>query len=149
MSRWDHHFMEVARLASSMSKDPKRKVGAVIVDSLRRQVGSGYNGFPRGVRDDPQRYELKLTKLKLVVHAEANAILNSVARTSGCTLYSTTYPCSECAKLIIQSGIERVVAPGWEDFGEEDAHDAQFSALMFHESGVLVQNSAMIDVRRM
>lgn len=139
-TKWDRHFMALARMSANMSKDPKRAVGAVIVDSLRRQVGSGYNGFPRGVRDDPERYLDKMVKLKMVVHAEANAILNSVTRINGCTLYSTTFPCSECAKLIIQTGIAKVVTTPTNDFSEDDLQDTYFSIQMFREAGVSVMH---------
>lgn len=134
MVSWDVHFMEMATLIATRSKDPNRKVGAVIVDECRRAIGSGYNGFPRGVRDDPDRYENKLVKLKLIVHAEANAILNSNGGRKY-ALFCTSYPCSECAKLIIQSGISRVVSPRVRD-GSAWKEDAEFTAQMFDECGV-------------
>lgn len=129
--------MELAAHFATWSKDPSTKVGAVIVDDCRRVIAQGYNGFPRGVRDDPERYETKMVKYKLVVHAEANAILNAVAKVSGAMLYCTKYPCSECAKLIIQSGIYRVVAPKPE-MGGVWAEDAEFSIQMLREADVIV-----------
>ena len=110
--KWINRFLELAMSISDWSKDPHRKVGAVIVDHARRVLGIGYNGFPRGVDDDPVRYENKSVKLAMVVHAEANAILNSAGRTLvGSTIYVTSYPCTECSKLLIQSGIDTVVCP--------------------------------------
>lgn len=132
---WMQHFMDVAGLTASRSKDPDRQVGAVIVDTMRRAVGSGYNGFPRGVRDAEERYRDTHVKLKLIVHAEANAILNSVAAISGCILFCTSYPCSECAKLIIQSGLYMVVSPP-PKANSKWAEDAVFSRLMFDEAKV-------------
>src|SRR5258705_3639622 len=127
MSSWNQHFMDMAILISTRSKDPARQVGAVIIDSMRRVQGAGYNGFPRNVRDLPERYDDEFVKLKLIVHAEVNAILNSHLHDL-CTLFSTSYPCSECTKLILQTGISTVVSPGptvgkWRD-------DAEFSKQM-------------------
>lgn len=106
---WDNYFMDMAELVAEKSKDPSTKVGAVIVDERNIVSGMGYNGFPRGVNDDPERYEHRPTKYKMVVHAELNAILNSTRQLVGHTLYVTHPPCHECAKAIIQSGIKRVI----------------------------------------
>jgi dCMP deaminase len=106
---WDKRFLELAEQVSTWSKDPSTKVGAVIVNDKRQVLGLGYNGFPRGVFDDPAMYADKETKYKYVVHAERNAIDNSFADTEGSTLYCTLYPCNECAKGIVQKGIKRVV----------------------------------------
>lgn len=135
---WDRHFLDVAEVASRPSKDPSRRVGAVIVDTARRQIGSGYNGFPRGVRDSADRYSDKSVKLRLVVHAEANAIYNSSASLIGGVLYCTSFTCSECAKAIIQSGIMRVVCPTPVNLSQRWQDDAQFSRTMFAEAGVLL-----------
>lgn len=108
---WDEFFMGVAKLASQRSKDPNTQVGACIVkDNIILSVG--YNGFPRGCSDDefPWTREGEDNKYKYVVHAELNAILNSQGRNlNGSTLYVTLFPCNECAKAIIQSGIKEVV----------------------------------------
>lgn len=134
-TRWDAHFAEHALLSAKMSKDPEHQIGAVIVDSLRRIVGSGYNGFPRGVRDLPERYADKIVKRRLIVHAEANAILNASARVSGCVLYTTRAPCTECVKLVIQSGIGRVVSPAPRTDGYW-ADDSRYAEQMLLEAGV-------------
>ena len=110
MTTWHEHFLEMAQLISTRSKDPSTKVGAIIVDNQRRIIGSGYNGFPRGVDDAPERYQDRPLKLQMVVHAEANAILNAVKEVKDCTLYCTFFPCPHCAGLIIQSGITSVIA---------------------------------------
>ena len=112
---WDSTFMFNAVLVAQRSKDPNTQVGACIVDTKKRIVGLGYNGFPRGCDDDafPWSKEKEAsfydTKYMYVVHAETNAIMNSnQSELSGCTLYVTHHPCHECAKLIIQSGINKV-----------------------------------------
>jgi dCMP deaminase len=128
--------MKLAMEVATWSKDPSTKVGAVIVDHSNRPVGLGFNGFPRGVHDTPERYADKPTKYKMIVHAEANAILNAVVPIQGFTLYATKFPCSECAKLIIQSGIARIVSPV-PGTGEPWATDAQFSKTMFAEAVIL------------
>lgn len=132
---WDARFMVLATAVASWSKDPSTKVGAVIADRKKRVVGIGYNGFPRGVSDNPERYAHRPTKYKLIVHSETNAILNAVTRLDGCTIYATKFPCSDCSKLIVQSGITRVVAPGPLP-GEVWTDDAEFSKIMFLESDV-------------
>lgn len=133
---WNTRLMDVAKLIASWSKDPKRKVGAIIVDEERRILGVGYNGFPRMVYDLDERYQNEDVKLRLVVHAEANAILNA-ASTRGAMLYCTSFPCSDCTKLIIQCGIVIVVAPKPKTEGKW-AIDAEFSKSMLYEAGVTV-----------
>ena len=108
---WDRRFLELASVVGSWSKDPSTKVGAVIVNENKQIVSMGYNGFPRGVKDD-YRLKNRETKYDLIVHAEANAILKvakSTQSTEGATLYQTLSPCKDCSKLIYQSGIKRVV----------------------------------------
>lgn len=111
---WDEYFMGVALLSSMRSKDPNTQVGACIVNSDRRIVGVGYNGFPTGCSDDELPWDRDgnwlETKYPYVCHAELNAILNSIGGTlKDCTLYVALFPCNECAKAIIQAGIRRVV----------------------------------------
>ena len=110
---WDEYFMGVAILSSKRSKDPSTQVGACIVNKDKKIVGIGYNGFPHGVDDDefPWGKEGSYvdTKYPYVVHAEPNAILNSTTSLAGSTIYVTLFPCCECAKLIIQSGIKEIV----------------------------------------
>ena len=110
---WDEYFMGVAMLSALRSKDPSTKVGACIVNQNKRIVGIGYNGLPCGCNDDEFPWERKGgfldTKYAYVVHAEPNAILNATSDLTGATLYVTLFPCNECAKLIIQSGIKEIV----------------------------------------
>lgn len=111
---WDEYFMGVALLAAQRSKDPNTQVGACIVDGSKRILSTGYNGFPQGCSDDEfpwNRDEAKGdTKYQFVVHAELNAILNASGKNLfGSTVYVALFPCNECAKAIIQSGIKEVV----------------------------------------
>ncbi len=111
---WDEYFMGVAILASQRSKDPSTQVGACIIDGDKRILSTGYNGFPKGCSDDefPWNRDESIgeTKYQYVVHAELNAILNaSGKKLAGSTLYVGLFPCNECAKAIIQSGIKEVV----------------------------------------
>ncbi|HEY8364000.1 MAG TPA: dCMP deaminase family protein [Haloplasmataceae bacterium] len=110
---WDQYFMGIALLSAERSKDENTQVGACIVNSEKRIVGIGYNGLPIGCRDDEYPWtregEWLNTKYPYVVHAEPNAILNSTSKLKDCTMYVTLFPCNECAKLIIQSGIKEVV----------------------------------------
>ncbi len=105
--------MGVAQLSSMRSKDDTSQVGACIVNQKNRIIGIGYNGFPIGCDDDAFPWEREGdyldTKYPYVVHAEPNAILNSSVSLDGARLYVTLFPCNECAKLIIQSGIREVI----------------------------------------
>ena len=103
--------MGVAMLAACRSKDPSTQVGACIVSQDNIIVSTGYNGMPKGCSDDefPWNREGEETKYPFVVHAELNAILNASGRDlRGCKLYVALFPCNECAKAIIQSGIREV-----------------------------------------
>ncbi len=110
---WDQYFLGISKLSALRSKDPNTKVGACIVSDDNRIVGVGYNGLPYGCEDDAFPWENKgsfcQTKYPYVVHAELNAILNSVKSLKGCRLYVSLFPCNECAKAIIQSGIKEVI----------------------------------------
>lgn len=112
---WDDYFMSIAFLSAMRSKDPNTQVGATIVNRDKRIVGIGYNGFPRGCSDDELPWDREAedpldTKYPFVCHAEMNAILNkNSADVNGCSIYVALFPCNECTKLIIQSGITEVI----------------------------------------
>jgi len=109
---WDEYFMGVAMLAAHRSKDPSTQVGACIVSPDNIIISTGYNGMPKGCSDDefPWDREGEETKYPFVVHAELNAILNANGRDlRGSRIYVALFPCNECAKAIIQSGIREVV----------------------------------------
>lgn len=111
---WDEYFMGLALLSAERSKDPNSQVGACIVNDENKIVSVGYNGAPIGFNDDkdmPWEREGSFleTKYAYVCHSELNAILNSNIPVKGCTLYVTLFPCNECAKAIIQTGIKEVI----------------------------------------
>ena len=111
---WDEYFMGVAMLAARRSKDPSTQVGACIVSQDNIIISTGYNGMPKGCSDDEFPWERSgaenETKYPYVVHAELNAILNANGRDlRGSRLYVALFPCNECAKAIIHSGVKEVV----------------------------------------
>lgn len=112
---WDEYFMSVAYLSAMRSKDPNSQVGACIVNEDKKIVGIGYNGMPIGCSDDELPWDRTAgnildTKYPYVCHAELNAILNkNSSDLKNCTIYVGLFPCNECSKMIIQSGIKRVV----------------------------------------
>ena len=109
---WDEYFMGVAMLAAGRSKDPNTQVGACIVSPENIIISTGYNGMPKGCSDDtfPWARTGEETKYPFVVHAELNAILNANGRDlRGSRLYVALFPCNECAKAIIQSGVREVL----------------------------------------
>ncbi len=111
---WDEYFMGIALLSSMRSKDPSTQVGACIVNEDKRILSMGYNGMPRCCSDDEYPWDRDSdplnSKYLYVCHAEFNAILNCErGNVRGCTVYTTLFPCNECAKAIIQSGIKEVV----------------------------------------
>jgi len=119
--KWDKRFLELAKQVSTWSKDPSTQVGAILVQG-RKVVGLGYNGFPAGVNDDPDRYANRELKYKMVVHAEVNALLNAGHDAHGATLY--VYPsfalppvCNDCCKAVINAGVKTIVgyAPDMND----------------------------------
>ena len=141
--KWDMRFMNVAREISTWSKDPSKQIGAVAVNSDRRILATGYNGFPKGIEDTPERYENRELKYSLVVHAEMNCIYNATFNgisLKDATLYVWGLPvCSDCAKGIIQVGINRIVmatsdVPGkWSESFEK-------SRTMFEEANIEISN---------
>ncbi|SCK01549.1 tRNA-specific adenosine deaminase [uncultured Clostridium sp.] len=136
--KWDDYFMSVALLSGMRSKDPSTQVGACIVNSSNVIESIGYNGLPKGCSDDEFPWEREGetldTKYLYVVHAELNAILNAKGKDlSGCTIYVALFPCNECAKAIIQSGIKEVVYLS-DKYADTDSVKA--SKKMFSATGV-------------
>ena len=133
---WDEYFMGISLLAAKRSKDPNTQVGACIVDRDNVILTTGYNGFPKGCSDDefPWDREGEITKYPYVVHAELNAILNAQGKDlRGSRIYVDLFPCNECAKAIIQSGISEVV---YLSDKYADTPGVQASKLMLRTSGV-------------
>ena len=134
---WDKYFMGVAELSAKRSKDPSTQVGACIVDTRQRIVGVGYNGFPEGCSDEELPWgkegDFLDVKYTYVAHAELNAVLNATTNLEGSTIYVGLFPCNECAKVIIQSGIKEVVFKR-DYYANKDIVTA--SRIMFNMSGV-------------
>lgn len=138
MADWSKRYLDIAKEVATWSKDPSRKIGAVIIGDKGQIISQGYNGFPRGIHDHDHRYYDRETKYKFVVHAEMNAIYNAIhngSSTEGATIYITGLPCChECAKGLIQVGISRVVMDtkpieNWKESGE-------LALIMFDEAGI-------------
>jgi dCMP deaminase len=135
---WDEYFMGVALLSACRSKDPNTQVGACIVNDKNKIVGAGYNGLPTGCDDDEFPWEKQgdflQTKYPYICHAELNAILNNIGMDlHGCKIYTALFPCNECAKAIIQSGIAEVVYLSDKYAGTDTA---KASRLMLDKAGV-------------
>lgn len=140
IDKWDNRFLRLAEHISGWSKDPSTQTGAVIVDTKRRIISTGYNGFPQGVEDRDEWLADRETKYALMVHCEMNAILFARQHLGGCTLYTWPFlSCRRCATVVIQSGITRCVAPTcpsdkWARWGEE--LDASY--VLLREAGLCV-----------
>lgn len=139
---WDRWFMGLAEYVSTASKDPSTRVGCVIVNPRRQVVSTGYNGFPRGVDDDPALYDDRPSKYLRVLHAEANAVLQAGGDVRGGTAYVTHPPCSQCAAILIQAGISRVVTrvPDAE-MGDRYRESFDAAADMFTQANVEVHHA--------
>ena len=130
---WDEYFMGIALLSAQRSKDSNTQVGACIVSDENKILSVGYNGMPTGCCDDEMPWgrdgERLDTKYPFVCHAELNAILNSGSSFKGSRVYVTLFPCNECAKAIIQSGIKEVIylSDKYADSDETKASKKMFS----------------------
>lgn len=141
-SKWDHRFMRLAREVSTWSKDPAAQIGAVIIRD-RRILATGYNGFPEGIEDTPERLNDKEQKFPRIIHGEMNALLNALnngVSVRGSTLYVYGLPiCADCTKSVIQSGISRVVIPYAETARMKWFMQwTEVSRPMFEEAGVQI-----------
>lgn len=130
--------MGVALLSAKRSKDPSTQVGACIVNDKNKIVGAGYNGLPIGCSDDEfpwsKQGDFLDTKYPFVCHAELNAILNNIGmELKGCKIYTALFPCNECTKAIIQSGITEVV---YLSDKYQSTDSAKASRLMLDMAGV-------------
>lgn len=135
--KWVKRYFETTDLIASWSKDPRTKIGAIVVAPDGHIVGQGYNGFPRGIADTAERLNDRPTKHKLVVHAEVNTLLSSLyngVSVRDDTMYINSLCCSECAKIIIQSGIKEVYMIKRDDSFWDESHD--LSIKMFEECGI-------------
>lgn len=138
MTNWHNRFLELATHISSWSKDPSTQVGAVITRG-NRIISTGFNGPPQKVHDLQERLLNREVKLRITLHAEANAILFSKQDLKNCTLYCTHPPCTQCAAMIIQSGLEEVIIP-WisPEFYARWKEDIDLSMKLFSEANIVV-----------
>lgn len=148
---WDTCFLKVARVASGRSKDPRSPIGCCIVEPTKKRiVGFGYNGFPRNFQDQCNRWE-RTNKANYVIHAELNAILNASEDLAGCYLYMYSgkgyYPCNECAKVIAQKGIKKVIidVPLIECSDHSKQYNFDITEEIFKECGIEVVRFALMD----
>ena len=135
---WDEYFMGIALLSSMRSKDPGTQVGSCIVGANNKIMSVGYNGMPSGCSDDEYPWDREgeplKTKYLYVCHAELNSILNFRGGSlEGCRIYTTLFPCNECAKAIIQSGITEIIYYG-DKYADTDSVLA--SKMMMKSAGV-------------
>jgi dCMP deaminase len=132
--KWDLRFLGLAKHISEWSLDPSTKVGAVIVDDKNRVISLGFNGFPRGIKDDDRLLD-RNKKLAIILHAEKNAIIFANKNLENSVIYTYPFPpCSVCAASIIQSGITRVVSVI--SYNTRWADSFKLSEEMFAEAGV-------------
>ena len=133
---WDEYFMGIAILSAQRSKDPSIQIGACIINKENKIIGTGYNGFPIGCSDEELPWSedgsFLETKFAYVCHAELNAILNSREKLNECKMYTYMFPCNECAKAIIQSGIKKIIYLS----NYADAESVKASKRMFDLAGV-------------
>lgn len=140
LGKWDIRFMQVAELIATWSKDPSTKVGAVITDENNRIIATGFNGFPKPVRDCIEKYNDRKIKHSMVVHAEVNAIISAHRSLAGCSVYVTHHPCSKCSPVIIQSGIQKVVFnfnPEGE-FEQRYKEDLELSSMLLEDAKIQI-----------
>ena len=138
VDKWDQRFIRMANLIATWSKDPSSQIGCVVVKD-NKVLATGYNGFPKGILDDPERLSDRQIKYGLMVHAEMNAIYNAAfhgVSLLGATMYVAGLPvCSECAKGILSVGVKRIVMDG-DPNNERWADSWSKTEKMFRESKV-------------
>lgn len=137
---WHEKYLGLARHIATWSKDPSKQVGSVAVGNVGQILATGYNGLPRGIADNEERLNNREEKYKLVVHAEINCIYNAThngVSLKGATLYVWGLPvCCECAKGIIQVGIDKVVIPHYNNVPDKWKESFVDTLKLFNEAGV-------------
>jgi len=150
-NKWDTHFLDLALHHAMLSKDPSTRVGAVIIGPERELISAGFNGFPRGIADTPERLNDRELKLQLVVHAEMNAALAAAKlglRIKGCTMYLVAQdvitkeiwggpPCTRCTTQLIQCGLSAVVSYPIRTVPSRWEGDLQLARSILAEAGVM------------
>ncbi|WP_424526041.1 deoxycytidylate deaminase [Spiroplasma endosymbiont of Glossina fuscipes fuscipes] len=144
---WDDFFLSVAHVCAMRSKDPHTQVGSCVVNQIGQIIATGYNGLPRGLNDDEFPWardgEYLDTKYPYVAHAELNAILSARTNLENCRIYTTLFPCAECAKIIIQAGIKEIIYDDDKYVGSDDNKAAK---RMFDQAHVSYRSLPVINV---
>lgn len=142
---WDEYYLSICKVVATRSKDPNTQIGCVVVGPAHEIRSTGYNSFPRGIRDDvPERLE-RPAKYLWIEHAERNAICNAAragTATEGCTLYVEIMPCMDCARAIVQAGITQVAISAERMAQYSSEYYSQHFGLvevLFREAGVKVK----------
>ena len=146
MNKWDIRFVRIAKEVAEWSKDPSTQVGSIAVKN-RKIIATGYNGFPKGIKDAPRDLNDREMKLKLTVHAEKNMIYNAVehgVKLEGSTVYIWGLPtCEECWKGLVQVGVSRVVMPDIEFNGGKWKEGCKFAKEYMEDVGIEVTEYLM------
>ena len=146
MNKWDIRFVRIAKEVAEWSKDPSTQVGSIAVKN-RKIIATGYNGFPKGIKDAPKDLYDREMKLKLTVHAEKNMIYNAVehgVKLEGSTVYIWGLPtCEECWKGLVQVGVSRVVMPNIEWNGGKWKEGCKFAKEYMEKAGIDVTEYLM------
>ena len=139
MTDWDKRFLQLAKHISEWSKDPSTQVGCVVVGPDRELRSTGFNGLPRGIKDNEQRLNNREIKYPLICHAEENAIMHAARigmSLKDCTAYVTWPPCTRCARSLIQAGISTIVYPKDIEIPDRWMEDFNLSLNMLKEANI-------------
>ena len=142
---WDQYYLDICKVVATRSKDPNTQIGCVIIGPNHEIRSTGYNSFPRGIRDDVPERLVRPTKYLWIEHAERNAICNAAragTATEGCTIYVEIMPCMDCARAIVQAGIVEVAVSSERMAQYNSAYyDEHFSMVevLFAEAGIRVR----------
>jgi dCMP deaminase len=143
---WDRYYLEICKVVAARSKDPNTQIGCVIIGPAREIRTTGYNSFPRGIRDDVPERKVRPAKYLWIEHAERNAICNAArcgTPLENCTIFVEIMPCMDCARAIVQAGIREVVV--------SDERMKQYSSDYYNEHFGMVEvlfSEAGVKVRR-
>jgi dCMP deaminase len=138
--RWHERFIKLAHEVAEWSKDPSTKVGCVLVKN-KRVISTGYNGFPKGISDSFDRLMDREQKYEMTVHAEINAITTAALHgvsTEGSTAYITLYPCSRCASVLINAGVQQVYVDGGAEIPTRWLKNFKLSCELLSEANVFL-----------
>ncbi len=140
MCKWNNRYVSLAQNISTWSKDPSKQIGAIAISDSSKVLATGYNGFPKGISDTPERLSDRPTKYKYMVHAEMNLIYNATyngVSLDGSTVYVYGLPvCSECAKGLIQVGVKKVIMKIDTEIPEKWKESFEFTTQLFKEANI-------------